>query len=100
MAGAAYLFLPVTGLIAYFNGGSARMRFHGLQALLLGCLWPLSLILCSKLSPGATQVAFLAGAVVWLLLMIPTFFGFDPSLPLLGRLLKNAAEGDPSGEEI
>ena len=98
MAGVAYLFLPVSGLIAYFNGTTARTRFHGLQAILVGCLWPLSLILCSKVSPGATQAAFVVGAALWLALMIPTFFGFDPRLPGLGRLLRNAAEDDPSGE--
>ena len=96
MAGVAYLFLPVSGLIAYFNGTTARTRFHGLQAILIGCLWPLSLILCSKVSPGATQTAFVLGGAIWLALMIPTFLGLDPRLPGLGRLLQNAAEDDPS----
>jgi uncharacterized membrane protein len=98
MAGLAYLFLPVSGLIAYFNGASGRMRFHGLQAVLIGCLWPLSLIICSKVSPGATQVAFVVGALVWLALMVPAFFGADPRLPGIGKLLRSAAENDPSAE--
>jgi uncharacterized membrane protein len=98
MAGLAYLLLPVSGLIAYFNGTSGRIRFHGLQAILIGCLWPLSLILCSKVTPGATQVAFVVGALVWLALMVPAFFGADPRLPGLGKMLQNAAKEDPSSE--
>jgi uncharacterized membrane protein len=98
MAGLAYLLLPISGLIAYFNGTSSRIRFHGLQAILIGFLWPLSLILCSKVTPGATQVAFVVGALVWLALMVPAFFGADPRVPGLGRLLRRAAEEDPAAE--
>ena len=40
MPGLAYVLLPLSGMLAYFNGTSVRMRFHGLQAIALGALWP------------------------------------------------------------
>jgi uncharacterized membrane protein len=97
MAGLAYLLLPVSGLLAYFRGTAARVRFHGLQAILIGLVWPVVLILCSKLTPGATQIAFGAGTLVWLGFMVLTSAGRNPSLPFVGGPLKRAAEGDPTG---
>jgi uncharacterized membrane protein len=96
MAGAAYILLPITGLFAYFKGGDARTRFHGLQAIALGFVWPLVLIACSKISPGAAQIAFGGGTLVWLAFVLFTFAGKDPRLPLLGKRLEEAAEGSPS----
>jgi uncharacterized membrane protein len=95
MAGTAYLLLPITGLIAYFSGRDARVRFHGLQAVAIGLVWPLAMIACSKVTPGATQIAFAAGAVVWLAFLVFTLLGFDPKIPLVGGLLKRAAADDP-----
>ena len=94
-AGLAYLLLPVTGLIASLKGKSARTRFHGSQAIVIGVLWPLGLFAASALSPGASKVAFLVGALVWLGYMLLTLFGGDPKLPLVGRALKEAAGSDP-----
>jgi uncharacterized membrane protein len=82
MAAAAYLVLPVTGLIAYFAGGS-RTRLHGFQAVVLGLVWPLLLYLCSLAGPGATQVAFVVGVAVWLFFMIGTAIGRDPKIPVV-----------------
>ena len=94
-AGLAYLLLPVTGLFASLSGRTPRTRFHGYQAVILGALWPLFLIAASKISPAATKVAFVAGALVWLGYMLPALFGADPRLPLIGRTLQRAAEPDP-----
>jgi uncharacterized membrane protein len=99
MAALSYLLLPISGLIAYLKGRRARTRFHGLQAILVGLLWPAALLACSAFSPGATQIALLVGALLWLTLLISSAAGADLRLPLLGRALWRAAETPPGSEE-
>ena len=94
-AGLAYLLLPVTGLLASSLGHSPRTRFHGAQAIVIGVLWPLALWGASAVSPSATKVVFLVGALVWLGFMFLALFGADPRLPILGRALESATQGDP-----
>ena len=94
-AGLAYLFLPLTGLLASFKGRSARTRFHGSQAVVIGALWPLALWGASAVSPAATKVVFVIGAIVWLAYMLLALFGGNPRLPFIGRTLQRAAESDP-----
>ena len=88
MAALAYLFPPLSGLIAYFKAATERGRFHGLQSSLFGLLWPLSLYAASAVTPGATQVAFFVGLTVWLLLLAVTAVGKDPCLPGTGKFLR------------
>ena len=95
MAALAYLFPPISGLIAYFMGRDARVRSHGMQAVVFGLAWPLALYGCSQISPGATQVAFFAGASVWFLLFVLTAFGFNPRFPGTGPLLTRLATNPP-----
>jgi uncharacterized membrane protein len=97
MAALAYLLLPVTGLLAYFNSASASVRFHGLQAVFLGLLWPLAIYGFSALSESAGLVAWAGGAVAWLVLMVSTAVGLDLGIPIVGRYLRRAAEQDPKG---
>lgn len=92
MAALAYLFLPLSGMTAYFVGGSPRVRFHGLQAVVLGLVWPLLLFGCSALSPLATQVAFVLGGILWLFLVVTTAAGRDPRLPLVGTRCARVAD--------
>ena len=94
VAAFAYLLLPVTGLVAYLFGDE-RARFHGLQAILFGALWPLGLYAASALAPGATRAVFAAGAVVWLGAILATAMGRDPALPGLRTPLTRWAEQDP-----
>ncbi len=96
MAALSYLALPVTGLIAYLRGRTQRLRFHGLQAIVVGFVWPLVMYLCSLVSPGATQVAFALGAVLWLALLVGAAVGVDMRLPLVGKALYRAAAESPS----
>lgn len=98
MSGLAYVALPVSGLIAYLLGSDERKRFHGLQAIALGLLWPLALYAASAASPQATRIVFLAGAAVWLLFTVLAAAGRDPRLPFLGRFLRRVAAGDPRSE--
>ena len=96
MAALAYLLLPLSGTIAYLKGRSARVRFHGLQAVVVGVLWPLALYAATLASPGVTQVVYAIGAIVWVGFLFATLMGNDPRLPLvaggLERLARAAAE--------
>jgi len=95
MASLAYLLLPVTGLFAYFGSASPRVRFHGLQAVLIGALWPAAIYAGSALSRSAALAAWAAGAAVWLGLMVTTAAGLDLRLPLVGAYLQQAARQGP-----
>ena len=97
MATFAYVFPPLSGLIAYFAGSDERARLHGLQAILLGILWPASLWVLSWVSVAATQIAFLLWVLVWLLLLIASAFGRDLTVPGVGKRLRGFAEPDPRG---
>jgi uncharacterized membrane protein len=91
MAGLAYLLLPVTGLIAYFTGANARVRFHGLQAIAIGLLWPVLLYVASVGTARLTQIVFLAGVVVWLGFLIGALVGRDPRIPGMWKPLRRLA---------
>lgn len=95
MAALAYLLLPVSGLAAYLMGRSPRTRWHGLQAVALGLVWPAALYACTYLTPGATQLCALAGVVAWIGFLAATAFGLDPRIPLAGKYLQRAAWEDP-----
>jgi uncharacterized membrane protein len=95
MAALAYLLLPVTGLVAYSLGSESRMRFHGLQAIVLGFVWPVALYGASALSPAVTRIVFAFGALVWLGLLVATAMGRDPRLPGIGSFLEGAAAESP-----
>ena len=95
MAALAYLLLPVTGLFAFFGSASARVRFHGLQAVLIGLLWPAAIYVGSALSETAAQAAWAGGAVVWLGLMLTTAAGHDLRIPVVGTYLRRAAIQGP-----
>ncbi|MEA2446774.1 MAG: hypothetical protein QOK47_411, partial [Actinomycetota bacterium] len=43
MAALAYLLPPVTGLIAFLFAIDPRLRFHGLQSVALGAVWPVAI---------------------------------------------------------
>ena len=91
MAAFAYLLLPVTGLVAFLTGHDARSRFHGLQAIALGLVWPVALYVAALGSASAVQVVFVAGAVVWAAFLVLTILGRDPRLPVLGSYFESLA---------
>ena len=91
MAGLAYLLLPVTGLLAYFSGRTPRLRWHGLQAIVLGALWPALLYLAAAVAESLVFPVALGGGAVWLLFLAGASIGHDPSLPWLGPKLKELA---------
>jgi uncharacterized membrane protein len=91
MAGLAYLLLPVTGLIAYFTGASARVRFHGLQAIAIGLLWPILLYAAAVGPARLTQIVFAVGTVIWLVFLIGALIGRDPKIPGVWEPLRRLA---------
>lgn len=99
MAALAYLMPPVSGLVAYLFGATVRIRWHGLQAVLFGVLWPVALYVGSWLAPIVTRAVFGLGMVVWLGLIVGTARGRDVVLPILGAPLKRAAEVSPRARD-
>jgi uncharacterized membrane protein len=91
MAAFAYVALPLTGMLAYFSGTSPRTRWHGLQAIVIGALWPALLYLAAALVESLVLPVAIAGAVVWLLFLAGAAIGRDPSLPWLGPKLRELA---------
>ncbi|MDQ4124150.1 MAG: hypothetical protein M3134_00925 [Actinomycetota bacterium] len=91
MAALAYLVLPVTGLVAYFSGRSPRVRWHGLQAIVLGAVWPALLYLAAAVKESLVLPVAAGGALVWLLFLAGAALGRDPSLPWFGPKLRELA---------
>ncbi len=91
MAAFAYLVLPVSGLLVYFSGSTPRARWHGLQAIVLGAVWPALLYLGAATNESLVLPAAVAGAAVWLLFLAATAIGKDPTLPWIGPKLKELA---------
>ncbi len=94
MSAVAYLLLPVSGVLAFLLGRDARVRFHGLQAIALGLVWPVALYAASAGPPSLTRIVFLIGAVVWFGFMAGAALGRNPMLPILGSFLRRAAKDD------
>ena len=59
-------------LVAFLAGSTPRVRFHGLQAILLGAVWPLLLYAATWTSPVVTQVIGAAGLLLWVVLVVAT----------------------------
>jgi len=95
MAALAYLVPPVSGLIVYLVAASQRVRFHGLQSVALGLLWPLALLAGGLLSPAVTHLAAVTGMAAWLAFLTGAALGKDPRWPGLGRVLWSLAERPP-----
>lgn len=95
MAWIAYLLLPVTGLLAYLKGRDARTRFHGLQAVVYGFLWPAVLFGATYISAAVTQILFGLGGLLWLALLVTTMLGRDLKLPFISGFLSRAAAEAP-----
>ena len=90
MAALAYLLPPLSGLIAYLFAADARVRFHGLQAIVFGAAWPALVYIGAILSPLFTRAAFGFGALVWIALLVATALGSDIGLPGLAARLRHA----------
>ena len=92
MAALAYLFPPISGLLAYLLGRDQRVRFHGLQGVVFGFLWPAAVYAGSLAGANGTRAVFALGALMWVALFGMTALGRDPRLPW-GRRLRSLSEG-------
>ena len=97
MAALAYLFPPLSGAVAYWRARSERTRWHGLQSVVFGSVWPLLLYVAAHVYPGVTQVVWVMGAVMWIALMAGAAARKDVSLPGIGAWLRRAASHSPAG---
>jgi uncharacterized membrane protein len=88
MAALAYLFPPLTGLLAYSLGRAERVRWHGLQSVVFGFIWPVLIYAGSLAGPLGTRIVFALGALTWIGFLITTAVGRDPRLPG-GRRLRS-----------
>lgn len=91
MAALSYLLLPASGLVVFLVTDDRRARFHGLQSIALGLLWPLMLYAAAALSPLLTRLVWGGGAITWVVLLVATAAGRNPRLPGLGGTLWRAA---------
>jgi uncharacterized membrane protein len=91
MAALAYLLLPLTGMLAYFSGRSPRTRWHGLQAIVIGAVWPAFLYIASASNDSLVLPVAVVGSAIWLLFLAGAAIGRDPSIPWLGRRLRELA---------
>ena len=99
MAALAYLFPPLSGLLVYLSTRNPRARFHGLQSVAFGALWPAAIYLASLGGPIGTRVAAGVGALIWIALLVLAAFGRDPRLPGGSRLRAWAAEAPGASPE-
>ena len=91
MAAFAYLAPPISGAVAFFLGSQPRVRFHGLQSVAIGAVWPILLFGASLLSATVTQVVFVLGLLVWIGSFVVAAAGRDLSLPIVGRAFARAS---------
>lgn len=98
MAVLAYLLPPISGLLAYLKGGTDAVRFHGLQSVLLGVLWPALLFGCSEVSPTATRVAAAVGAGSWIMLAVVAGAGGRPVIASVANRIERAVGRSVRGE--
>ncbi len=89
MAALAYLFLPVSGALAFLLARSARVKAHGLQAIVIGTVWALFLYGASAIAAALTWVVAVVGLIAWLGFGLLTATGRDPKIPVLGEWFFN-----------
>lgn len=94
MAAIAYSLLPLSGLIAFLVAKDPRVRFHGLQAIVVGTVWAGAIYVGSWLSSLVVRGVFVVGGLVWLALMATALFGLDVKLPGIGNALRRLAIRD------
>lgn len=93
MAALAYVLLPISGALAFLLTSSARVKGHGLQAIVIGTVWPSLLYGASAIAAALTWAVAVLGAVTWLGFLVLTATGRDPKLPVVGDWLFRVSAG-------
>jgi uncharacterized membrane protein len=94
-SGLAYVLTIITGVIFLLIDRRPEVRFHAVQAIIFGIAWALVGILRQVLTffplNVVLWVAWLAGLVLWVVLMVQGFQGNHFKLPYIGDLAEQQA---------
>jgi uncharacterized membrane protein len=94
-SGLSYVLTFVTGAIFLILDRRPEVRFHAMQSILFGVAWLIVAILRSALHFFPLNVvlwlAWLAGLVLWVVLMVQGFQGRHYKLPWIGDIAEQQA---------
>ncbi len=94
-SGLSYVLTIITGVIFLLIDRRPEVRFHAMQAIIFGIAWAVVGILREVLTFFPLNVvlwlAWLAGLVLWVVLMIQGFQGRHFKLPYIGDLAEQQA---------
>jgi uncharacterized membrane protein len=94
-SGLAYALTIITGLIFLVVDRRPEVRFHAWQAILFGIAWAVVGILRGVLTFFPFNLllglAWLAGLILWIVLMVQGFQGNHFKLPYVGDLAEQQA---------
>src|SRR6266498_2132392 len=94
-SGLAYVLTIITGVIFLVIDRRPEVRFHAMQAIIFGVAWAVVGILRQVLNFFPLNVvlwlAWLAGLVLWVVLMVQGFQGNHFKLPYIGDLAEQQA---------
>ena len=94
-SGLAYVLTILTGVIFLVIDRRPEVRFHAMQAIIFGIVWAVVGILRQVLTFFPLNIvlwlAWLAGLVLWVVLMVQGFQGNHFKLPYIGDLADQQA---------
>jgi len=94
-SGLAYVLTIITGVIFLVIDRRPEVRFHAMQAIIFGIVWAVVGILRQVLTFFPLNIvlwlAWLAGLVLWVVLMVQGFQGNHFKLPYIGDLAEQQA---------
>jgi uncharacterized membrane protein len=94
-SGLSYVLTFVTGAIFLILDRRPEVRFHAMQSILFGVAWLVVAILRSALHFFPLNIilwlAWLAGLVLWVVLMVQGFQGRHFKLPYIGDIAEQQA---------
>jgi uncharacterized membrane protein len=94
-SGLAYVLTILTGVIFLVIDRRPEVRFHAMQAIIFGIVWAVVGILRQVLTFFPLNIvlwlAWLAGLVLWVVLMVQGFQGNHFKLPYIGDLAEQQA---------
>jgi uncharacterized membrane protein len=89
-SGLAYLATFVTGAIFFVLDRRPEVRFHAMQSILFGAVWLVVWVLRQAIGVFPLDLvlylAWLAGLIIWVVLLIQGFSGNHFKLPFIGDL--------------
>jgi uncharacterized membrane protein len=97
--GLAYVATFVTGAIFFVLDRRPEVRFHAMQAILFGVAWLVVWVLRQAIHffplDFVLYLAWIAGLVIWVVLLVRGFQGNHFKLPFIGDLAEQQARRTP-----